>query len=95
MPVDCDAVLDRQARSLCECDVRNRADADDDQIDREAAAIGEIDAGLFAGIGNRCEARAEENAGALAKGARLTLRFADEPRGSMTDFWFEPAEAEA
>jgi uncharacterized OB-fold protein len=34
-------------------------------------------------------------AGALAKGARLTLRFADEPRGSMTDFWFEPAEAEA
>jgi hypothetical protein len=30
-------------------------------------------------------------AGALAKGTRLTLRFADTPRGSMTDFWFEPA----
>jgi hypothetical protein len=32
-------------------------------------------------------------AGALAKGTRLTLQFADKPRGSMTDFWFEPAEA--
>jgi uncharacterized OB-fold protein len=29
-------------------------------------------------------------AGALAPGARLSLRFAEEPRASMTDFWFEP-----
>lgn len=29
-------------------------------------------------------------AGALAPGARLLLRFIEEPRGSMTDFWFEP-----
>lgn len=28
--------------------------------------------------------------GVLAPGVRLALRFADNPQGSITDFWFEP-----
>lgn len=34
--------------------------------------------------------RPAASAGALRPGARLALRFADAPQGSITDFWFEP-----
>jgi uncharacterized OB-fold protein len=37
--------------------------------------------------------RPAATAGALVPGSRLLLRFVDEPRGSMTDFWFEPVGA--
>ena len=37
--------------------------------------------------------RPAATAGALVLGSRLLLRFADEPKGSMTDFWFEPVGA--
>jgi hypothetical protein len=33
-------------------------------------------------------------AGALALGARLTVRFAETRSGTMADFWFEPAPVE-
>jgi hypothetical protein len=36
--------------------------------------------------------RPAANMGALARGAKLTLRFADQRSGAMTDFWFEPQE---
>jgi uncharacterized OB-fold protein len=37
--------------------------------------------------------RPAARAGALVLGSRLLLRFVGEPKGSMTDFWFEPVGA--
>jgi uncharacterized OB-fold protein len=58
--------------------------ADDDNSCVALVTVEGADTALLARL------RPAATAGALAPGARLSLRFVDEPAGSIIDFWFEP-----